>query len=186
MEVLIIRKSGYGPIRHHIKKLQKSAFLCNSMQLAAVDLVQPSHVAKEKLALQKHFKTKRDHVLKRLKELGFEVDIPPCSTFYIWLNLVNLPAPINNGLVRFVFRFQLDGVSSSVADDDIAIMRRFSLKNSLRSRRSSSLVFSSILILLTDATCSTLRATTSCVFLSDLPSRTLIKASCNISFLPFT
>jgi hypothetical protein len=27
------------------------------------------------------------------------VDIPPCSTFYIWLNLEKLPAPLNNGLV---------------------------------------------------------------------------------------
>ena len=69
------------------------------MQLAAVDLVQPSHVAKEKLALQKHFKTKRDHVLKRLNDLGFDVDIPPTSTFYIWLNLEKLPPPLNNGLV---------------------------------------------------------------------------------------
>jgi aspartate/methionine/tyrosine aminotransferase len=71
------------------------------MQLAAVDLVQPSHVAKEKLALQKHFKAKRDHVLKRLHDLGFDVDIPPCSTFYIWLNLEKLPAPLNNGLTFF-------------------------------------------------------------------------------------
>lgn len=69
------------------------------MQLAAIDLVQPSHVAQEKLALQKHFKTKRDHVLKRLHDLGFDVDIPPVSTFYIWLNLEKLPPPLNNGLV---------------------------------------------------------------------------------------
>ena len=52
------------------------------------------------VALQKHFKAKRDHVLKRLEKLGLIVDIPPVSTFYIWLNLENLPPPLNNGLVR--------------------------------------------------------------------------------------
>ena len=71
------------------------------MQLAAIDLVQPDRVAQEKLALQKHFKAKRDHVLKRLHDLGLDVDIPPQATFYVWLNLQNLPAPLNNGLTFF-------------------------------------------------------------------------------------
>lgn len=51
------------------------------------------------IALQRHFKAKRDHVLARLKALHLDVDIPPTSTFYIWLNLEKLPAPLNNGLV---------------------------------------------------------------------------------------
>jgi aspartate/methionine/tyrosine aminotransferase len=54
------------------------------------------------MALQKHFKSKRDHVLARLKDMGLEVQIPPTSTFYIWLNLEGLPEPINNGLVGFL------------------------------------------------------------------------------------
>lgn len=44
---------------------------------------------------------KRDHILKRLKAIGLEVKIPPVATFYIWLNLENLPDPINNGLTFF-------------------------------------------------------------------------------------
>ncbi|KZV71833.1 PLP-dependent transferase [Peniophora sp. CONT] len=71
------------------------------LQLAAIPLLRPEHVKQEKLALQRHFKKKRDHVLKRLKKLGLECDIPPVSTFYIWLNLEKLPAPINNGLTFF-------------------------------------------------------------------------------------
>ena len=82
------------------------------MQLAAVDFLQPSHDAEEKKALQGHFKTKRDHVLERLKELGFELDIPPCSTFYIWLIFAKLPAPINKGLVRS-FSFGLSLLDTS-------------------------------------------------------------------------
>ncbi|KAF6764025.1 aminotransferase [Ephemerocybe angulata] len=71
------------------------------MQLAAIPLLDPVHVKQEKLALQKHFKAKRDHILKRLKALHLEVEIPPTSTFYIWLNLERLPAPLNNGLTFF-------------------------------------------------------------------------------------
>ncbi|KAG6877729.1 hypothetical protein C0993_004546 [Termitomyces sp. T159_Od127] len=80
------------------------------LQLAAIPLLDPSLVAQEKnelyerlrqVALQKHFKAKRDHVLSRLHALGLDVDIPPNSTFYIWLNLEKLPEPLNNGLVFF-------------------------------------------------------------------------------------
>lgn len=52
------------------------------------------------IALQRHFKAKRDHVLARLTKMGLPVAVPPTSTFYIWLSLEKLPAPLNNGLVR--------------------------------------------------------------------------------------
>ncbi|KAG6854724.1 hypothetical protein C0991_002437 [Blastosporella zonata] len=71
------------------------------LQLAAIPLLDPALVALEKVALQKHFKAKRDHVLSRLHALGLDVDLPPTSTFYIWLNLEKLPEPLNNGLVFF-------------------------------------------------------------------------------------
>ncbi|KAG6917920.1 hypothetical protein DXG01_000357 [Tephrocybe rancida] len=70
-------------------------------KLAAIPLLDPALVALEKVALQKHFKAKRDHVLSRLHALGLDVDLPPTSTFYIWLNLEKLPEPLNNGLVFF-------------------------------------------------------------------------------------
>ncbi|CDO73596.1 hypothetical protein BN946_scf185014.g66 [Trametes cinnabarina] len=71
------------------------------LQLAAIPLLDPERVLQEKIALQKHFKHKRDHVLKRLEELGLKVEVPPVATFYIWLNLEHLPAPLNNGLTFF-------------------------------------------------------------------------------------
>jgi aspartate/methionine/tyrosine aminotransferase len=40
--------------------------------------------------------------LKRLKAIDhLEVTIPPTATFYIWLNLKDLPDPINSGLAFF-------------------------------------------------------------------------------------
>ncbi|KAK0211786.1 pyridoxal phosphate-dependent transferase [Armillaria fumosa] len=71
------------------------------MQLAAIPLLDPIRVKEEKIALQKHFKMKRDHVLARLHELHLDVAVPPTSTFYIWLNLEKLPEPLNNGLTFF-------------------------------------------------------------------------------------
>jgi len=73
----------------------------NPLQLAAIPLLNPEHVQHERVALQKHFKMKRDYVLKRLQAIGLEVKIPPVATFYVWLNLENLPDPINNGLTFF-------------------------------------------------------------------------------------
>ncbi|KIK44800.1 hypothetical protein CY34DRAFT_802261 [Suillus luteus UH-Slu-Lm8-n1] len=71
------------------------------MQLAALPLLEPGRVKIEKTALQRHFKAKRDHVLKRLHALHLDVDVPPQATFYIWLNLEKLPPPLNNGLTFF-------------------------------------------------------------------------------------
>jgi aspartate/methionine/tyrosine aminotransferase len=71
------------------------------LQIAALPLLEIAHVEQEKIALQKHFKAKRDHVLSRLKKMGLEVKLPPTSTFYIWLDLEELPEPLNNGLTFF-------------------------------------------------------------------------------------
>lgn len=71
------------------------------LQLAAIPLLDPARVHQEKLSLQKHFHYKRDHVLKRLQKMHLEVRVPPRATFYVWLDLQSLPAPINNGLTFF-------------------------------------------------------------------------------------
>lgn len=71
------------------------------MQMAAIPLLDFERVEKDKLALQKHFRMKRDRVLERLEHMGLKVKIPPKWTFYIWLDLSDLPPPLNSGLVFF-------------------------------------------------------------------------------------
>ncbi|GAA5925244.1 pyridoxal phosphate-dependent aminotransferase [Sporobolomyces koalae] len=71
------------------------------LQRAALPLLEPERVKSDRKALQAHFKTKRDHVLRRLREIGFEVKNPPNATFYIWLDLRQLPAPLSSGMVFF-------------------------------------------------------------------------------------
>jgi len=71
------------------------------LQIAAIPLLNPDHIIQERIALQVHFKNKRDHVLARLKKMGLEVRLFPHATFYIWLDLSGLPDPLNNGLTFF-------------------------------------------------------------------------------------
>jgi len=71
------------------------------LQIAALPLLDPGRLIQEKIALQKHFHKKRDHVLKRLAEIGVPVKVVPHATFYIWLDLSSLPHPLDNGLTFF-------------------------------------------------------------------------------------
>lgn len=71
------------------------------LQRAALPLLEPSRVRSDRKALQTHFLKKRNHVLSRLKEMGFEIKNPPNATFYIWLDLRQLPKPMNSGMVFF-------------------------------------------------------------------------------------
>jgi hypothetical protein len=122
--------------------------------------------ARPQIALQKHFKAKRDHVLARLDALGLHVSIPPTSTFYIWLDLAPLPAPLNNGLTFFEEMLKEKAIVVPGVFFDINVRARAMRWGGVdveltcaRSRR-------------TAATCSTRRATTSCASRSGPRSRT--------------
>ncbi|CAO1638691.1 unnamed protein product [Sympodiomycopsis kandeliae] len=69
------------------------------MQKLAIQMLDPDRIKQDRLALQQHFQSKLTHILSRLSSIGLEVNFKPESTFYIWLNLSSLPAPINSGLV---------------------------------------------------------------------------------------
>ncbi|KAM0791378.1 hypothetical protein ACM66B_005843 [Microbotryomycetes sp. NB124-2] len=70
-------------------------------QMAAVPLLDPVRVHQDRVALQRHFKVKRDFVLDRLEQMGLTVTNKPTSTFYIWLDLSQLPSPLSSGLTFF-------------------------------------------------------------------------------------
>lgn len=71
------------------------------MQVAALPLLEPSAFRNEAKYLQRHFRDKRDRVLQRLKAMGFHIKFPPNATFYVWLDLRQLPPPINVDLNFF-------------------------------------------------------------------------------------
>jgi len=60
----------------------------------------PAHPTDIQLAVQKHFRKKRDYVLKRLEEMGLKTHTPE-ATFYIWVDLSSLQPPLDDGLVFF-------------------------------------------------------------------------------------
>ncbi|KAL8407742.1 hypothetical protein RB594_006542 [Gaeumannomyces avenae] len=72
-----------------------------AFQEAAIPMLEPDLVQAEMVALQRHFRDKRDYVVARLREMGFHIKYVPDSTFYLWLNLEGLPNPISDGLNFF-------------------------------------------------------------------------------------
>ncbi|OZJ02736.1 hypothetical protein BZG36_04674, partial [Bifiguratus adelaidae] len=71
------------------------------LQLAAIPLVNAAVYKEEAKHLQIHFRAKRDYVLRRLEEIGFNIKVKPVATFYIWLDLKQLKAPVDVGLNFF-------------------------------------------------------------------------------------
>lgn len=63
-------------------------------QEAAIPMLEPDKVLKEMKALQHHFRDKRDFVISRLREIGFEIKSVPNSTFYLWLDCTFAPPPL--------------------------------------------------------------------------------------------
>jgi aspartate/methionine/tyrosine aminotransferase len=69
------------------------------LQHAALPLLDYDFAQKDVIALQNHFKKKRDYMLDRLKKLkGMNVEYEPQGTFYIWINVSELPKPIDDGV----------------------------------------------------------------------------------------
>ncbi|KAI9664823.1 MAG: hypothetical protein M1821_006271 [Bathelium mastoideum] len=70
-------------------------------QEAAIPMLEPNKVRHEMRALQSHFMEKRDYVVGRLQGMGFDMPYMPNSTFYLWLDLSQLPESIRDGLNFF-------------------------------------------------------------------------------------
>ena len=64
-------------------------------------MLEPNKVRGEMRALQSHFMEKRDYVIGRLQNMGFDIPYKPNSTFYLWLDLSQLPESIRDGLNFF-------------------------------------------------------------------------------------
>jgi len=69
------------------------------LQRLALPLMDLDFIRRDTWALQRHFRNKRDFLLKELARLGITVKWTPIATFYIWADLSNLPPPLNDCLV---------------------------------------------------------------------------------------
>lgn len=67
------------------------------LQEATIPLLDPEFARKETESLQKVFSKKREYMLKELRRLGFVVENEPHGAFYVWVNLTNLPEPLQSG-----------------------------------------------------------------------------------------
>lgn len=70
-------------------------------QQATLPLLEAEHAMAETRAVQRHFGRKRARTLERLRGMGTVVDAEPQGTFYVWVNLSGLPAPLDDGMKFF-------------------------------------------------------------------------------------
>lgn len=73
----------------------------NPFQNQTLELLNLEHAIQETMAIQKHFKKKRDYMFDRLEKMGIVIESKPEGTFYFWANLSKLASPINNGMNFF-------------------------------------------------------------------------------------
>jgi aspartate/methionine/tyrosine aminotransferase len=73
----------------------------NPFQKQAISLLDTDFAIKETIAIQNHFKKKRDYMFERLNKMGITIQALPEGTFYFWADLSNLPEPLNNGMNFF-------------------------------------------------------------------------------------
>ena len=129
-------------------------------------MLEPNKVLQEMKALQRHFRDKRDYVLRRLKEIGFEIKLVPDSTFYIWLDLRGLPEEINDGLNFFQQCLEEKVIGECMhASESINLD---ALPSWIDTSVQSYLAYSSTSILPRDATSLTAPAITSSAYPTDL------------------
>lgn len=69
---------------------------CHAFQEWALPLMDPKFIKEDALALQVHFRTKRDYMLTELAKLGITTKWKPTATFYIFACIGALPSPLNN------------------------------------------------------------------------------------------
>lgn len=70
-------------------------------QQATLPLLEAKSALQETRAIQAHFGEKRARVVARLRAMGLRVEAEPAGTFYVWANLADLPAPLNDGMGFF-------------------------------------------------------------------------------------
>ena len=70
-------------------------------QRAALEALEPERAAQETHALRECFNTKRNLMMRRLRDLGVRFVHENQSTFYCWGSLEDLPAPLNDGMAFF-------------------------------------------------------------------------------------
>ena len=69
-------------------------------QREALSLLDPDLARQETTAIQREFRKKRSYMLDRLRTMRIQIDIEPAGSFYVWADLSQLPAPLDDG-IRF-------------------------------------------------------------------------------------
>jgi aspartate/methionine/tyrosine aminotransferase len=70
-------------------------------QRPAAALLDPDLARRETAAIQRAFLRKRVLMIDRLRAMGVRIEAEPAGAFYVWGDLADLPAPLNDGFEFF-------------------------------------------------------------------------------------
>ena len=73
----------------------------HAIQKAAVPLLAPEKAKQEAYAIQKTFVEKRNYMVSKLREIGFDLPVSPDGGFYCFPSLEKLPEPLRDGMALF-------------------------------------------------------------------------------------
>ncbi|GIG59117.1 aminotransferase [Longispora fulva] len=95
-------------------------------QRAALAALDPSYADRETAATRAAFAGKRDLMVDGLRALGIRVDTPPAGAFYVWGDVADLPAPLNDadGFFEAALRQRVITVPGHLFDVDPGRRRR--------------------------------------------------------------
>ncbi|MFN0245216.1 MAG: pyridoxal phosphate-dependent aminotransferase, partial [Planctomycetota bacterium] len=71
------------------------------LQRAAIPLLEAGYADLEAEAIQRAFTSKRDLMVRRLRDMGVRFEADPEGTFYAWGSVAGLPAPLDGGMEFF-------------------------------------------------------------------------------------
>lgn len=71
------------------------------VQEMAVKLLQPEHAQAEARSIQATFEKKRQFMIERVREIGFELVTEPLGAFYCFVSLAKMPESLRDGMAFF-------------------------------------------------------------------------------------
>ncbi len=73
-----------------IQKLQQNLFICASSTAQRAGIAALQHAAGDVAKMKETYNKRRKYLIKRLQQLGFNIQVPPTGAFYVFVNVKHI------------------------------------------------------------------------------------------------
>ena len=73
-----------------MQKLQQNLFICASSTAQRAGIAALQSAGDEVLNMKETYNTRRKYIIERLKQLGFDIKVPPTGAFYVFVNVKHI------------------------------------------------------------------------------------------------